>query len=88
MLQELKHDLPPSNRPNLAIRTYDLLSNESIIIIDRDTSNRAWIQIEDRPKGSGSNNRPSKSGYRKHNKNFFEDASNKYDEAYSASTWI
>lgn len=63
----------------IEIRLYHSLSEHSIIIIDRDNPDKAWIKIESRPVGSDSNSRQSDVAYRKDNQTFFEEHCREYD---------
>jgi hypothetical protein len=61
------------------IMLYDSISQHSIIIIDRDDKDNAWIRVESRPVGSDSDSRPSDVTYRKENQTFFDQYSSEYD---------
>ncbi|MGA9844618.1 MAG: hypothetical protein WBQ25_20140 [Nitrososphaeraceae archaeon] len=61
------------------IRLYDSISQHSIIIIDRDNADKAWIYVESRPVGSDSSSRPSDVTYLKANQAFFNRYCSEYD---------
>jgi hypothetical protein len=61
------------------IKLYDSISQHSIIIIDRDNTDKAWIKVEKRPVGSDSNSRPSDVAYKKDNNGFFTQHLREYD---------
>jgi hypothetical protein len=61
------------------IRLYNSLSEHSIIIIDRNDPDKAWIKVESRPVGSDSNSRPNDVAYHKDNQAFFDLHCSEYD---------
>jgi hypothetical protein len=67
------------------IRLYDSLSEHSILIIDRDEPDKAWIQVELHPILSDSNSRPINTAYRKDNQAFFYQYSKEYDKLLDKS---
>jgi hypothetical protein len=62
-----------------------MISANSIIIIDRDNPDKAWIQVERRPVGSDSNSRPIDVAYRKDNPVFFDEHSRDYNDLLALS---
>ena len=59
------------SRDWLIIKTYDSLEFESIILIDKDNKDNAWIQVEYRNANSDANSRPSKATFKKCNDDVF-----------------
>lgn len=81
-----KDKLPEDKRENLTIRTCDSTAPRSIIIIDRDDPDNAWIKVEHRPEDSDSDSRPSEAHYRKNDdKGFFSQYTSEYDNLYQKS---
>jgi hypothetical protein len=81
-----KEKLPEDKRENLNIRICDSAAPRSIIIIDRDDPDNAWLKVEHRPEDSDSDSRPSEAHYRKNDdKGFFSQYSSEYDNLYQKS---
>jgi len=67
------------------IRLHDSISANSIIIIDRDHPDKAWMQVESHPIGSDSGSRPIKGAFGKDNPGFFNEYLNEYDHLLNGS---
>jgi hypothetical protein len=85
LLCKEKESLSRDKRNNLIIKTYDSAASHSIIIIDRDNPNNAWIKVEYRPEGSDSDSRPSEAHYKKDDIGFFSQYCSEYDNILEKS---
>jgi hypothetical protein len=80
-----KEKLPIDDKENLLIKTYNSLVPHSIILIDKDIFDNAWIKIEERPVGSDSNSRPSDTVFRKRDEDFFTKRLHEYQTLFNSS---
>jgi hypothetical protein len=67
------------------IRFYDSISANSIVIVDRDRPDNAWIQVESRPVGSDAGSRPIRTAYGKDNPSFYNMHLSEYDQLLKQS---
>lgn len=76
--KQLPESIHTDFRNYLIIKTYDNIINHSIMIIDN-----KLIKIEDHPKGSSPDSRPSHLAFKDDNKAFFEQYYSEYKQLYS-----
>lgn len=77
--------LPADKKDNLIIRTYDASISKSIIIIDRNDNDRAWIKVEDHVVGSDASSRPNRMTYKKGDESFYGQNLHYYDSLLEKS---